>query len=94
MRKNWLTTIGGIMALFTLLPPALGQANMHAPNWLNLTFFCVGAIGTGIIGIAAKGQDEHSTPTQVQQAAPPPQPPASLPPQQTGQPQIQQPPQQ
>lgn len=68
MRKNWLTTVGGIMALFTALPPAMGQANMHAPNWLNLSCFIIGTLGMGIIGFAAKGADEHSTPAQVNQA--------------------------
>lgn len=68
MRTNTLTTIGGIMALFTALPPAMGQANMHAPNWLNLTCFMIGTLGMAVVGFAAKGQDVHSTPDQVQQS--------------------------
>lgn len=67
-RSNLLTTIGGVMALFTALPPAMGQANMHAPNWLNLTCFLIGTLGMAIVGFAAKGQDEHSTADQVQSA--------------------------
>ena len=67
-RTNMLTTIGGIMALFTGLPPAMGAANLHAPNWLNLTCFVIGTLGMGLVGFAAKGQDEHSTPEQVQAA--------------------------
>lgn len=64
-RTNTLTTIGGIMCLFTALPPAMGQANMHAPNWLNLACFLIGTLGMGLVGFAAKGQDEHSTETEV-----------------------------
>ena len=60
-RTSNLMTIGGIMAAFGLAaPPAMGQANLHAPNWLNLTCFLIGAIGMAIVGVAGKGQSEPS----------------------------------
>ena len=69
MRKNWLMTVGGIMGAFGFAaPPAMGQANLHAPNWLNLTCFLMGSLGLAIVGTAGKGQDEHSTASQVEQA--------------------------
>jgi hypothetical protein len=78
MKKNWLTTVGGVMALFGAIPIALGTAGVHMPRWLYVVCISLSVLGPGIVGIAAKGQDEHSTPTQVAQsgvvAAPPPAP--------------------
>jgi hypothetical protein len=65
MRKNWLTTIGGIMAGFGVIPIALGAAKVAMPPWLYILCICFAAIGPVIVGVAAKGQDEHSTATQV-----------------------------
>jgi hypothetical protein len=66
MRKNWLTTIGGIMALMGGIPIALGSAHVAMPPWFYLLCISCGVIGPGIIGIAAKGQDEQQKPNQVE----------------------------
>ena len=68
MKKNWLTTVGGIMALFLALPTVLGASHLAIPNWMNIAFVIIGTLGGGIVGIAAKGQDEHSTVQQVENA--------------------------
>ncbi len=64
-RRNWFTTIGGIMSGFTLIPIAWGTAiNQHVignypmPGWLFLLCVCLGALGPVVIGVGAKGQDE------------------------------------
>jgi hypothetical protein len=71
MRKNWFTTVGGIIGLFSGLPTVWGNAvkdgMMHTPmpGWLYvICMFCL-PLSLGIIGFGAKGQDEHSTPAQV-----------------------------
>jgi hypothetical protein len=68
MRKNWLTTAGGIISLLGGVPIALGTAGVHMPNWLYIICISGTVIGPGLIGLAAKGQDEHSTTDQVQQS--------------------------
>ena len=68
MKKNWLTTVGGIMAGMTGVPVILGVSHIAIPNWLNVALFVIGAIGTVVTGVAAKGQDEHSVQAQVQAA--------------------------
>jgi hypothetical protein len=65
MRKNWFTTIGGIMAGFGLVPIALGTGHVHMPDWLYIVCIFVGTLGPVVIGVGAKGQDEHSTQDQV-----------------------------
>ena len=66
MLKYWLTTVGGIMSGFLLIPTALGSAHVAMPGWLYLTCIVVGTLGPVVIGVAAKGQDEHSTVSQVE----------------------------
>jgi hypothetical protein len=68
MRKNWLTTVGGIMGGCLGVPLIVAQAGYRLPGWLALTFVCIGAVGGVIVGVAAKGQDEHSTSAEVQAA--------------------------
>lgn len=67
MKKNWLTTVGGIMALFIGLPTVLGASHLAVPNWMNVAAIVIGTLGGGIVGISAKGQDEHSTSDQINQ---------------------------
>lgn len=62
MRKNWLTTVGGIMSGFLLIPPALGTAHVSMPSWLYVICIFVGTLGPVVIGVAAKGQDEPPEP--------------------------------
>lgn len=68
MKKNWLVTVGGIMAGMTGVPLVLGASHIAVPNWLNLALFLIGAIGGVVTGVAAKGQDEHSTAQEVHTA--------------------------
>jgi hypothetical protein len=67
-KKNWLVTLGGIMAGMGVIPISLGAAHAHMPGWVyNICIFAA-ALGPVIIGVAAKGQDEHSTTAQVNQS--------------------------
>lgn len=68
MRKNWLVTVGGIMAGCLAIPIGTTQLGYHLPQNLALAFILIGMLGGIITGVAAKGQDEHSTETQVEQA--------------------------
>lgn len=68
MRKNLFTTIGGIMSGFALIPISVGTAGKHMPDWLYLACLFIGTMGPVIIGVGAKGQDEHSDAAQVQQS--------------------------
>ena len=68
MKKNYMTTIGGIMALFIGLPTVLGASHLSVPNWMNVAFIIIGTLGGGVIGLAAKGQDEHSDADEVAKA--------------------------
>lgn len=67
-RTNLLVTIGGIMSGFLLVPEALGTAHVAMPGWLYTICIFVGTMGPVVIGVGAKGQDEHSTSDQVAQA--------------------------
>lgn len=72
MRKNWLTTTAGIIGLFSGLPTVWGTAvekgYMHSqmPGWLYITCMFAIPFSLGLVGLAAKGQDEHSTSDQIQ----------------------------
>lgn len=68
MRKNWLTTVAGIMTGIGTFPPLLLAAGYHLNQNVSLAMFVAGLLGGVLLGVAAKGQDEHSTMTQVQQA--------------------------
>jgi len=84
MRKNWLTTLGGGIGLFSGLPIIWGTAvkdgMMHTPMPGLLYVFCMFSLplSLGIIGLAAKGQDEHSTFNEVEKSSVP-QPPIDPP---------------
>lgn len=56
------------MALFGAIPIALGTAHVAMPSWFYVVCISFGVIGPGIVGISAKGQDEHSTSDQVTKA--------------------------
>jgi hypothetical protein len=68
IRNNWFTTIGGIMAGFGLIPISVGTAGKSMPNWLYLVCIFVGTLGPVVIGVGAKGQDEHSDLQEVKNA--------------------------
>lgn len=87
MRKNWFTTIGGIMGGFGLIPIAVGTAARELPNahimmpgWMYLVCIILAAMSPIVIGVGAKGQDEHPSEDQIRKAlngkpeTPPPQP--------------------
>jgi uncharacterized YccA/Bax inhibitor family protein len=68
MFKNWVTTVGGVMAGLGTLPLVVSASHVAFPLWWNyfqFPLYLVGAIGTIILGLAAKGADQHSTATQV-----------------------------
>jgi len=71
LRKNWMTTLGGILAGLGTLPLLVTASHMAFPLWWNnvqFPLFLCGAVGTIIMGLAAKGQDEHSTIPQTEAA--------------------------
>lgn len=85
MKKNWLTTLGGILGgvgvglfglPFTVLTYYAQVVKNAPPEWFNgltLPLIIAGAflamVGNVIVGVAAKGQDEHSTVPQVSAAS-------------------------
>jgi hypothetical protein len=68
MFKNWFTTLAGIMAGLGTLPLMVTASHVAFPLWWNscqFPLYLCGMIGTIMLGMAAKGQDEHSTAQQV-----------------------------
>lgn len=66
-----MTTLGGILAGLGTLPLLATASRISFPNyWNDLQFplFLCGAIGTIVLGVAAKGVDDHSTAPQMQAA--------------------------
>lgn len=71
MKKSWVVTAAGIMAALGGVPVLVAASGATIPAWwAHLVFPCVllGILGTALMGWAAKGEDEHSTPQQVAQA--------------------------
>ena len=71
MRKNWLTTVAGIMAALGSVPILVATSGFTPPTWwakIAFPFILIGIIGTALLGFAAKGEDEHSTAAQVAQS--------------------------
>lgn len=69
MRKNWLTTVAGILSGLGTLPVLVINSGATVPSWwAHVTFplTLLGLLGLVLLGVSAKGQDEHSTQTQVQ----------------------------
>ena len=62
MRKNWMTTVGGLLAG---IPGAILASGLVLPPTYHQMLALMGALGVLLLGVAAKGQDEHSTSTQV-----------------------------
>jgi hypothetical protein len=56
------------MSGFALVPIALGTAHVSMPGWLYIICIFVGTMGPVVVGVGAKGQDQHSTAEQVEQA--------------------------
>ncbi len=68
-RKNWITTLGGIMAGLGTLPMLVTASRVAFPLWWNSVQFplvLTGMLGTILLGVAAKGADEHSTLPQME----------------------------
>ena len=74
MFKNWFVTIAGIMASMLGVPVAVLSyyatiAKAGPPEWftqyLQFPLVLVGILGTVLLGVAAKGADQHSTQNQV-----------------------------
>lgn len=71
MRKNWMTTLAGIMVGLGTLPMLATYSHLALPLYWNecqFPLFLIGAIGGILLGVSAKGQDEHSTVRQVEAA--------------------------
>src|SRR5678816_2032269 len=71
MFKNWVTTAGGVMAGLGTIPMLVTASHIAFPLWWNdcqFPLYLVGMLGTVLLGVAAKGADQHSTPAQVQAA--------------------------
>jgi hypothetical protein len=74
VRKNWFVTSGGAIGLLSGLPILWGTAikdgymHVQMPGWLYLICICAVPISLFVIGLGAKGQAEHSTTDQIQQA--------------------------
>jgi hypothetical protein len=66
MKKNWLVTVGGIMAGCLSVPIGAATMGYPLPKTMAMILIVVGLIGAVVTGVAAKGQDEHSTEAQVQ----------------------------
>lgn len=69
MRKNWMTTLGGVLAGIGTLPLLMTASHVALPLWWNdcqFPLFLCGGLGTILMGVSAKGIDEHSTVDQVQ----------------------------
>jgi hypothetical protein len=71
-RTNLFVTIGGLMGGFGLIPIAVGTAanqfpNAHIsmPGWCYLACIVLAAMSPVVVGVGAKGQDTHSTASQV-----------------------------
>ncbi len=75
IRKNWFVTVGGIIGLFSGLPTVWGTAvrdhmmSTPMPGWLYVLCMFSIPLSIGIIGIGAKGQDEHSTFQEVEKSS-------------------------
>ena len=71
MYKNWVTTLGGIMAGLGTIPMLVTASHIGFPLWWNdcqFPLYLTGFLGTVLLGLAAKGADQHSTPAQIQAA--------------------------
>jgi hypothetical protein len=66
MRTNLLVTIGGIMAGCLSIPVGAATLGYPLPKTLAMVLIVIGLIGAVVTGVAAKGQDVHSTAAQVQ----------------------------
>jgi hypothetical protein len=60
--QNWMTTVGGLLAMVS--GAFLASGIMVSVQWQHIIGF-VGAIGVGLIGMAAKDAGTHSTQAQV-----------------------------
>ena len=68
MRKNWLTTVAGVLTSVGGFPIALGAMGYHVNQTVGLVMVITGMLGGALLGAASKGQDEHSTVAQVEDA--------------------------
>lgn len=74
--KNWVPTLGGYLTALGSVPVIAGTiANqfpsipLHIPGRIYGLCILMGALGVPMIGLSAKGKDEHSTVDQVQQSS-------------------------
>lgn len=68
MLKNWVTSVAGVMIGVGGFPLALSTMGYHVNQTVSLVMVIAGLLGGVLLGVSAKGQDEHSTSEQVQKA--------------------------
>ena len=61
--QNWMTTLGGLLAGIPLI--VINSGLLLTSRWTQILSI-IGAVGTLIIGLAAKDSSTHSTMSQVQ----------------------------
>ena len=70
-KSSLLVTIAGIMAGLGGIPVLVAAAGVAPPSWwTHVTFplVLIGIVGMVLTGVAAKGQDDHSTAAQIKTA--------------------------
>jgi len=71
-KSSLLVTIAGIMSALGGVPLAVATSGVTPPTWwahVAFPFILIGMIGLAVLGWAAKGQDEHSTASEVAAAS-------------------------
>jgi hypothetical protein len=73
--KNWVPTLGGYFAALGAIPVTVGtianqfpSIHVHVPPRLYGICVFLGALSIPMIGFSAKGKDEHSTASEVQES--------------------------
>lgn len=72
--SNGLTTFGGVIAALGAIPIGIGtfdkefHKHINMPDWLYIICIFAAALGPVLVGVGAKGKDEHSTTDEVQQS--------------------------
>jgi uncharacterized membrane protein (Fun14 family) len=66
--KNWVTTVAGLMSSIGGFPVALAALGYHINQTFSLVMAVIGLLGLALMGLAAKGADQHSIQSQIDAA--------------------------